>query len=137
MTWVHVATVGEWDDHPSGSFRLDETNFDEMIANHTAPVPVDREFASVYETADLVPLGWVISLEKRYPSPRGHVQLWAWIKMASPPPEAKALYGGGVLEFDAVDRQTGDRVGLVLGSLSLTERPYFADLAPIEWWPDV
>lgn len=132
-TWVHVATAGEWDDHPSGAFRLDEGNFDEMIVNLTTPVPVDHEFSSVLEVDPGAPLGWVLNLEKRYPSPLGPVQLWAWIKMASPPPEAKALYGGGVLEFDAVDRQTGARLGHVLGSVSLTERPFFADLAPIEW----
>lgn len=139
IQWVHVAYEGEWLGHHSGPFALTREKFASAIVNFERQInPVKLDFDHESEFAEPgVPIparGWVHRLEIRSGAD-GSAHFWALVEFG---PEAVARnkaggyrYCSAVFDFHAIDRKTGEPIGLVLRSLALTDDPFIDGQEPI------
>lgn len=134
---VHVASVGEWLGHPDGPFEFTEATFAEMVKNAAAqktPMAFDYEHRTFNDTApDSTAAGWVRSLSVR--GSGDEAQLWASVEWTE---RAAGLIRAGEMRFcspafllDAIDRQSGKRVGARLLNVALTNQPFLDGQTPI------
>jgi phage I-like protein len=139
--WMHCAKPGEWagylaEDGSTIEFEFTTELFEEAVANfnrESNPVTLTYGHPDYAEAAKIgapiLSAGWIHELEARDDG------LWAFVEFT---PRAAAHIDAGelrycsvVLDFDAVDRVSGDSIGGYLYEVGLTNRPFIDGLTPI------
>lgn len=157
--WIQIAREGEWSGYQgpglSGPLKFDQKVFDGIIANFRAHpaykagadgkglarvVPYDYEHASEQDpTAGSIPTtgapapAWVMELETR--KGEGGLELWALSDLSDQAREQ--IRSGGyqwtsvAVWLNAVDPESGQRMGPVLTSVAFTNHPFIQGMAPM------
>lgn len=139
--WMHCARPGEWagylaEDGSTIEFEFTTELFEQAVANfnrESNPVTLTYGHPDYAEAAKIgapiLSAGWIHELEARDDG------LWAFVEFT---PRAAAHIDAGelrycsvVLDFDAVDRVSGDSIGGYLYEVGLTNRPFIDGLTPI------
>lgn len=124
---VQIAQAGEYLGHWQRPYVLTTDDLARMASNHVRDVVIDYEHASEFGN-EAPAAGWVLSL-----TVEGDV-LWgdvSWTDRASGMIDAgEYRYLSPVIDFDAVDRQSGNPIGAHLRSVGLTNTP-FMTLQPV------
>lgn len=127
--WAHVAMLGEWRGHHSGEFEFTPESFQQILKNFSAqsnPIPWDYEHDTfnASTTGPKPASGWVRRLELR----NNGTELWAYVDWT---PRAAQMIRDGeyafcspVVDFESVDRKSGETVGAELLSVALTNNPF-------------
>jgi phage I-like protein len=128
---AHLFTFGEWRGHPSGPFEFTEEVAQKLIANFEAQAnPVPFTYEHEYQAGMPRPAsGWVQSLEIRDNG------LWAkveWTKRAREMiREGEYKYCSVVVDFEGIDRRTGEDIGPELVEVGLTNTPFVDGQEPL------
>lgn len=136
---VHVAMTGAWEGHESGEFTITEDTIDRIIARFEKqqnPMPVDYEHQSMDMRlgGPKVAAGWIQSLSKRQGD--AGPELWATVEWTEE--AAKYIKTGAykfcspVIDFNSIDRITGEEVGPEMFNLALTNNPFLDGQKPIQ-----
>ena len=139
-TWNQIARLGEYEGHPQGAFAFTPEVFAELVANFTATanrrVPVDYEHTSELLPANTAQQGvpavaWITAVEDR-----GEAGLWAafeWVDAQAVEyvRARRYLYVSPAVNFDAIDKVTGGRIGARLTSVALTNHPFLDGMVPL------
>jgi hypothetical protein len=135
--WKHIASVGEYEGHPSGGFKFTHEAFDQIIENFEAratPLNVDYEHQTFNRSLKgaIDSAGWIVKLELR----ENGDELWALLNLL---PEAaervrakKLRQCSPVIIPLATDRKTAEDIGFELRSLALTNDPFLDGLHPFQ-----
>jgi len=135
--WKHIASVGEYEGHPSGGFKFTEQAFDQIIKNfddRATPLNIDYEHQTFNRglKGAIDSAGWIVKLEKRADGD----ELWALCSLL---PDAAELVRGKkirqcspVIVPEGTDRKTADDIGFELRSLALTNDPFLDGLHPFQ-----
>lgn len=134
-TWIHVAMEGRWDGHPSGPFELTRRTFDQIVSNferNPNPIPLDYEHST--EFAIPAPAaGWVQGIEVR--DGEDGAELWAHVELTRAAADriraGEYRFSSGVFVFGAIDPVSGEKVGVEMTSLALTNVPFIRGATPI------
>jgi len=134
--WVHLAYEGEWKGHRNGAFKLNAELFAQAIENlerQTNPIPLDFDHEREFMPPPWPARGWVHELKTIEAGGKTH--LWGLVEFGA---EAVRLNKSGgfrycsvVLDFGAVDRVTGEPIGLRITTLALTDEPFIDGQRPI------
>jgi hypothetical protein len=139
--WMHCAKPGEWAGYlaeDGSTIELEFTTelFEQAVANFNREAnavtltyghPDYAEAAKI--GAPILSAGWIHELEVRDDG------LWAFVEFT--PRAAKHIddgelrYCSVVLDFDAIDRVSGESIGGYLYEVGLTNRPFIDGLTPI------
>src|SRR5690606_15692698 len=139
VRWVHVAYEGEWRGHHSGPFRFTRERFEEAIRNferqrNAVKLDFDHETDYAAPGASVPARGWVHKLEVREDE-SGVAHLWALTEFGAEAVrknrEGGYRYCSGVFDFNAIDRVSGEPVGLAMLRLALTDDPFIDGQQPI------
>lgn len=155
--WIHVATEGRWEGHPSGGVvEFSRKSFEQIIKNFRANpwyspgpdgvgnrrvIPYDYEHASemsptegsIPETGAPAP-AWATELQLR-DGEDGKAQLWALTLLSTQAREQ--IREGGYLSTsvavwpNAKDAVTNKPIGALLTSIAFTNHPFIKGMAPI------
>lgn len=135
---LHIAMVSEWRGHPAGPFAITEQTIDDMIARFNAqqnPLLVDYEHRSLNSSGtseDGKAAGWIKRLYKKGSGETA--ELWATVDWTAPAAEmikqGEYVYCSPVIDFDSIDRKTGDAVGVELFNVALTNNPFIDGQKP-------
>lgn len=135
--WVHVAYEGEWQGHPTGGFAFTRDVFGQIVANFEAqanPIPVDFDHEREFMPPPLPARGWVHEMEIR-DGTDGLAHLYALVefgdKAARFVREGGYPFCSGVFDFGAVDRKSGEDIGVEMRSLALCADPFVDGQEPI------
>lgn len=139
--WMHCAKPGEWagyltEDGSTIEFEFTSELFEQAVENfnrESNPVTLTYGHPDYAEAAKIgapiLSAGWIHELEAREDG------LWAFVEFT---PRAAAHIDAGelrycsvVLDFDAIDRVSGDSIGGYLYEVGLTNRPFIDGLTPI------
>jgi len=127
--WAHVAMLGEWRGHHSGEFEFTRDSFTQILKNFSAqsnPIPWDYEHDSFNpSTSGPKPAsGWVKRMELR----NNGTELWAYVdwtpRAAQMIRDGEYAYCSPVVDFESIDRKSGDVIGAELLSVALTNNPF-------------
>lgn len=136
-SWVNLAVAGNWEGHSSGAFTLTPEKFAQMVANFQkrseTPLKFDYEHQTRNGSDGPKPAsGYIKQLETR----DGGNELWGKVEWT---PKAAEMIKAGeyrycspVINFDAVDRKTGQPCGAELFQAALTGDPFLVGLKPIQ-----
>jgi len=130
---VHVAYEGTWDGHPSGSIEFTAQVFDALVSRFESqqnPMPVDYEHSSMSPSPTGSPAaGWIHELW------RDGGNLYARVEWTDRAAEyirrGEYRYCSPVIDFDSIDRKTGESVGPEMFNLALTNNPFLDGQKPI------
>jgi phage I-like protein len=127
-----VGVVGEWNGHPSGSFRLTTTDLQKIIDNFNAlkrDIVVDYEHRTL--SADEAPAaGWVKSLALEGDKLVAQIE---WLDKAKTYINSgEYKYLSPVYEFNSYDAKTGAPIGVTLHSVALTNSPFLDELGEVK-----
>lgn len=155
--WIQVAAEGEFKGYPDGPLNLDETWFNAAIKNfHEHPsfragtdgvgidpvIPFDYEHASEMGP-QLVPsiakegvpaIAWALDLQTRK-GDDGEVQLWAFVelgdKLRQQIKKKEYRWTSIAAARNAKDKMTGEKIGPVITSIAVTNRPFIQGMEPM------
>jgi phage I-like protein len=131
-TWIQVAKSGDYKGHPAGEFSFGPKQYEEMVRNfkaHQSKPPLDFEHASeavdggVYQHGAPAN-GFIIDL--RYDADRMDA-LVEWVEESEGCQYVRSgqyRYISPAVNFAAKDRVNGKKIGAMLTSVALTNRPY-------------
>lgn len=131
-TWVHLTTRGTWKGHPQGEFTFDDSVFRTLIANFErtkTPVPFKYEHPSQMGGEPVPSAGKIYDLKVNDSG------LWAFTLFTDR--AAKYIrareyeYCSVVVDFESVDRASGEDVGPELFEVGLTDNPFIDGQHPI------
>jgi len=140
-SWIQVARVGVYRGHSAGPFEFNSNVFNRIIDNFrrtkNQAVPVDFEHATEAPPGDgsiaqsgAPATGWIVDLDNR-----GDRGLWAlveWLEPGLSLVRAKRYrFFSPTVAFNAIDGATGERVGPMLLSGALTNRPFLDGMAEV------
>lgn len=138
-SWIQAAIVGEWKGHPAGEFEFTPEVFDEIVRNFKATenrhLPLDFEHGTEKENEDLYrsgapATGWIVELENR-----GAAGLWALVEWLEPGLSyvraGRYRYFSPAITFDATDPVSGEKIGALMTSGALTNRPFLDGMMPV------
>ena len=130
--WIKIGLFGKWKGHQNGTFELNATLFEQIVANFkssTIDIVVDYEHATLSEPKAIAS-GWIskeplhLKFEKE--------ALWVkidWTAQAKKHIENREYrYLSPVFVFETVDRQTSENIGATLHSVALTNTPFLEEL---------
>lgn len=130
-TWVQIAVEGRWSGYRDTSFELDQDVFANMIRlfqEQENPLPVKLEHPEPNH-GDHSAFGWIHEL-----AVRGN-ELWAFVEFTGPGAElvrqGAYRFCSMVVDFESVDRETGEEAGPKLHELGLTNTPFLDGMEPI------
>lgn len=134
--WVHLVYEGRWDGYDRGarSFEFDASVFDAVVANFARqanPVVFDFEHGTEYAPpGEPIPAaGWVHAVAREGDSLYAYVE---WTDRAASMIEAgEYRFCSVVVDFESVDRKTGEEIGPRLISVALTNTPFIDGQQPI------
>ena len=136
--WNQIAITGAWKGHPQGPFVIDSQTLSEIVRNFNATqnrnVPIDYEHASEQDpTSGSIPqngapaIGHIKQLEIRDGALWGLVE---WTdKARSQIANGEYKFFSPAIRFNSRDRTTGQRIGAVLSSGALTNKPFLDGMA--------
>jgi len=136
--WHQIGLTGTWKGHAFGEFSLDQKLFDQIKGNFAAKsndVVVDYDHKSLsFFAKDSKAGGWIKDVEIRSPGKTATLHaLIDWTDSAREQIDAKEFrYLSPTFCFDATDPVTGKKVGGVLDSVALTNRPFLDELPEIQ-----
>lgn len=136
--WNQLAVKGAWKGHPQGPFVIDSQTLSDIVRNFNATqnrdVPIDYEHASEQDpTSGSIPQGGAVAT--------GHIkaleirngELWGLVEWTDKAKEqiraGEYKYFSPAIRFNAKDRVTGARIGAVLSSGALTNKPFLDGMA--------
>lgn len=136
-SWIQVARLGKYTGHPAGAFEFTVETFARMVENfeqnnENGMVPLDFEHASEagYADGSSAATGWIVQLQNR-----GEAGLWGLVEWLEP---GLSLVRAGrykffspTVAFNYLDARTGKRIGPVLLSGALTNRPFLDGMAQV------
>jgi hypothetical protein len=150
--WVQVAAEGHFKGYHSGAFSFTRALFEQIIQNFRASPAyrADRSGKVVawdfHHASEMNPTsgnvatngapaqGWVLELDVRTGAD-GKAQLWAltrWLEPARSYIKSGAYQWASVaVVFDAVDPVSGRKIGAVLTSIALTNKPFIEGMTPL------
>jgi len=135
--WKHIASVGEYEGHPSGGFKFTEAAFDQIVRNFEAretPLNVDYEHQTFNRALKgrIESAGWISHLELR----ENDQELWALLSLLPDAVDAvrakQIRQCSPVIVPEGTDRQTKEDIGFELRSLALTNDPFLDGLHPFQ-----
>lgn len=136
-TWIHLAYEGEWQGHPAGEFEFTRQVFDQLVSNlarQKNPAPLTYEHPNYSGDGAPVPAaGWIHQLEVRDGS--AGAELWGEVEFTER--AAKFVRSGEyrfcsvVVDFDSIDRKSGEPIGPELYEVGLTNQPFIDGQRPI------
>lgn len=131
-TWVHFTTNGTWLGHSAGSFTFDNDTYAAMIDNfraHKNPIPLTYEHPDYSDGQPKPAAGWIHELEIRADG------LWGLCEFTE---RAAGMIRAGeyrftsvVVDFDSVDRVSGESIGPQLYEVALTNSPFVDGQHPV------
>lgn len=134
QSWVHLCLYGEWLGHPSGPFEFSLPVFNQICANFDAqknqvPWTIGHPWDTTPSEA------WVLQLQIRGDGTGEHDGLYALVEWTQ---DAAALIRAGkwkfcsvVIDLDATDRKTKQKIGCELIEVGLTNTPFIDGQLPI------
>lgn len=136
-SWIQVARIGAYKGHPAGEFEFTAEVFAKMVANfeqynENGMVPLDFEHASEvgYGDGSSAATGWIVQLQSR-----GEAGLWGLVEWLEPGltlvRQRRYRFFSPTVAFNYLEPRTGKRVGPVLLSGALTNRPFLDGMAEV------
>lgn len=137
---IQVAKAGRFDGHPAGAFEMTAQTFAKIVENfrrtENRRVPVDYEHATemVAHTNALhrgaPAVGWVTDLSAQGDKLFATVE-WVDAEAVEHIRAGRYRYCSPAVVLDAIDGETGARIGPRLTSVGLTNRPFLDGMEPI------
>lgn len=137
---IQVAKAGRFDGHPAGAFEMTAATFAKIVENFRATsnrrVPVDYEHATemVAHTNAMQrgapAVGWVTDLNAQGDKLFATVE-WVDAEAVEHIRAGRYRYCSPAVVLDAIDGETGNRIGPRLTSVGLTNRPFLDGMEPI------
>jgi phage I-like protein len=139
-SWNQIARHGTWKGHEQGEFSFNDAIYDEIIRNHNATknrrVPLDQEHLSETLGSDDVAskgvpaMAWVKDIVKRGD------ELWALFEWKDQGAvdnvrAGRTAYLSPAVNFNSIDRESGEPIGARLTSVALTNHPFIDGMAPV------
>jgi phage I-like protein len=134
--WIHCAREGEWKGHHNGEFQFTRKVFERIVRNfkkQSNPAVLTYEHPD-HVGKDGLAAGWIRSLDVR--EGQGGADLWAFVEFT--PAAAEHVRAGEyrfcsvVVDFESIDRASGEEVGPELHEIGLTNIPFIDGLQPIQ-----
>lgn len=132
-TWIDLAYEGEWRGHPSGDFAFTREVFANIVSRFNEqknPIPLTYEHPVKDAGLPIRAAGWIHQLAIK------GTHLWALVEFT---PAAAAMVRNGeyrycsvVVDFESVDRRSGEEVGPELYEVGLTNTPFLDGQRAIE-----
>lgn len=133
-TWVHAAYVGKWEGHPSGAFEFTQEVFRQIIANfdrQANPVPLTYEHPAHSGDGQPIPAaGWVLELKIDGDNLMALVEFTP--KAAQMIKDGEYRFSSVVVDFEGIDRESGEASGAELYELAITNTPFLDGQRPIK-----
>lgn len=138
--WNQIAKRGAFRGHPQGPFVIDERTLSEIVSNFNSTankdVAIDYEHASEQPpTSGSIPAigapatGHIRKLEVR------NGELWGLVEWGTQARqqirEGAYRFLSPAIRFNSKDRVSGERIGAVLSSAALTNKPFLDGMAPL------
>lgn len=137
---IQVAKTGRFEGHPAGAFEMTEATFARIVENfrRTANrrIPVDYEHATEMVTRGNVmqdgapAVGWVVDLSAHGDALYATVE-WVDRTAVGHIREGRYRYCSPAVVLDAIDGESGARIGPRLTSVGLTNRPFLDGMEPL------
>lgn len=137
---IQVAKTGRFEGHPAGAFEMTEATFARIVENfrRTANrrIPVDYEHATEMVTRGNVmqsgapAVGWVVDLSARGDALYATVE-WVDRDAVDHIRAGRYRYCSPAVVLDAIDGESGERIGPRLTSVGLTNRPFLDGMEPL------
>lgn len=134
--WLKIGVTGGWKGHWAGEFELDESSYNEMIANAIArgiDIVTDYEHSTIFNPDKAPAAGWtsVEPLHLKVDNGNLYAQI-EWTAIASAHILAKEYkFLSPVFVPNTIDHVTGNNIGWTLHSLALTNTPFLSELGAI------
>lgn len=129
--WIHCARPGEWKGHQAGEFEFNRKVFSRIIDNFKRlrnPIPLTYEHPE-HRGDDGIAAGWVHELKVNDDG------LWALCeltqKAAGHVKSGEYRFCSVVVDFEAIDPESGDDIGPELMEIGLTNVPFIDGLSAI------
>lgn len=131
-TEIHIVPLGQYEHEMYGNFTIADADIDNMIQNfnnHENDLVIDFEHQTL--TGEKAPAaGWIYAIEKREDG------IWAVdVKFTKSAIEhirsEEYRYISPVIDFQALDKTTGNGIGAKIHSIALTNTPWFDGMQPL------
>lgn len=133
--WQKIGITGKWDGHASGTFEMNQTIFEQMVANYERDgidVVVDYEHQTLYGE-EAPASGWILKDPISLKAENG--ELFAQIAWTD---RAKAMIMSGEYRYlspvfapNTLAQTDGSNIGWTLHSVALTNKPFLVDLGEV------
>lgn len=133
--WLKIGVTGKWDGHLNGTFEMNQTIFEQMIANYERggiDLVVDYEHQTLL--GDIAPAsGWIRKDPLSLKAENG--ELFAQIAWTD---RAKEMIASGEYRYlspvfapNSISQADGSNIGWTLHSVALTNKPFLEELGEV------
>lgn len=131
--WIDLAYIGEWKGHPAGDFAFTESIFQNIVDRFNAqhnPIPLTYEHPEKDGGQPVPAAGWIHDLK----IVNGHLLGLTEFtdRAASMVKTGEYRYCSVVVDFDSIDRRSGESKGAELFEVGLTNTPFLDGQQPIQ-----
>lgn len=130
--WQKIGVTGKWDGHNSGTFEMNQSIFEQMVANYERggiDIVVDYEHQTLWG-GEAPASGWILKEPISLKAENG--ELFAQIQWTD---RAKAMIMSGEYRYmspvfapNSISQSDGSNIGWKLHSVALTNKPFLEEL---------